>query len=110
MQRIVTAAFEQSAFQHAQAGERVNASRRGAPVVQVREVVERPQLYEVWQHEHAEWPTTSNPRPHISRPLVHWSEYKVRTWLDVCTTRFLTILLANVRQCLRSERDRLSAL
>jgi len=106
MQRIVTAAFEQTAFQHAQAGERVNASRRGPPVVQVREVVERPQLYEVWQHEHSEWPTTS----HISRPPVHWSEYKVCTRLDVCTTRFLTILIANVRQCLRSERDRLSAL
>ena len=53
-------------------GERVNASARGAPVVQVREVVECPQLYEVWQHKHAEWPATSNPllQSLMSSPLV----------------------------------------
>jgi len=110
MQRIVTAAFEQGLFQHAEVGERVNALRRGAPVVQVQEVAERPQFYEVWQHEQAEWPTTSSPFTRTSRPPVHWSEYKVRTRLVLCAARFLTIPLASICQCLGSECDRLSAL
>ena len=72
MQRIVTAAFDQGVFQH-------NALRTGAPVIQDKEVVERPQLYEVWQNEHAEWPVISDPVTRVSRPPVHWSEYSVRT-------------------------------
>lgn len=110
MQRIMVAAFEQGLFQHAEVGERVGALRREARVVQVevKEVVGQPQFYEVWQHEQAEWPATSNPATHISRPPVHWSEYKVRILLDFCTARFLTIPLANICQCLRFERHRLS--
>ena len=110
MQRIVMAAFEQGMFQHAEAGERVNALRRGVPVVQVKEGIERPQLYEVWQHEHAEWPATSKHVTRNSPPPVERSEYQVRTTLDLCAPRFLTILLANLRQFLKSERDRLSTL
>lgn len=105
MQRIVTAAFEQGLFRHAEVGERVGALRREAHVSQVEEVVERPRLYELWQHEQAEWPVTSNPPTHISRPPAHWSEYKVGTPLDLCAVHFLTIPLANIRRCLRSERD-----
>jgi hypothetical protein len=96
MQRIVTAAFEQGLFQHAAVGERVNALRRGAPVVQVKEVVERPQIYEVWQQDQVEWPATSTPVTNLSRPPVHWSEYQVRTLLDLCVTPFLTIPLAYI--------------
>ncbi len=107
MQRIVTAAFEQGLFQHAEVGERLDALRREARVAQVNEVVERPHIYELWQHEQAEWPDTSNPATHISRPPVHWSEYKVRTLLDLCAVHFLSMPLANICQCLRSERDRL---
>jgi len=112
MQRIMAAAFEQGLFQHAEVGERVNALRNDARVVQVevKETEECPQFYEVWQHETAEWPATSTPITHISRPPAHWSEYKVRTLLDICPARFLTIHLANICQCLRSECDRLSAL
>ena len=112
MQRIVSAAFEQGLFQHAEVGRRVDALRREARVAQVKEVVECPQFYEVWQHEQATCPITSNPVSHISRPPVHWSEYKVRTLLVICTVHFLTMPLANICQCLRPERerDRLSAL
>jgi hypothetical protein len=112
MQRIMTAAFEQGLFQHAEVGQRVNAQRRDARVVQVgvKEMVECPQFYEVWQHEQAEWPATSTPVTHISRPPAHWSEYTVCTLLDLCASSFLTIPLANICQCLRSERDRLSTL
>lgn len=107
MQRIVMAAFEQGLFRHAEVGERVDALRREARVSQVEEVVERPQFYELWQHEQAEWPVTSYPATHISRPPAHWSEYKVGTPLDLCAVHFLSIPLANFRRGLRSELDRL---
>ena len=76
MQRIVTAAFDQGMFQHGEVGERVNASRRGAPFIQVKG---RPQLYDVWQNEHAGSPAIFDPVTRVSRPPVHWSEYNVRT-------------------------------
>ena len=86
MQRIVSAAFEQGVFQHAEVG-----LRREARAAQVKEVVECPQFYEVWQHEQAECLVTSNPVMHISQPPVHWSEYKVCTLLDLCAIHFLTM-------------------
>ena len=79
MQRIVTAAFDQGVFQHAEVGERVNTLRRQASIIQVKAVVERPQLYEVWRNEHAEWPAISDPVTRVLRPPVHWPEYNVRT-------------------------------
>jgi hypothetical protein len=107
MQRIVTAAFEQGLFRHTGVGETVDASRRGAPVTQVKEAVERPLLYELW---HPEWPATSDRVTPISRPPVDWSEYNVRTMLDIAQHAFLTVLSANIRKCLSSEHDRFSTL
>jgi hypothetical protein len=94
MQRIAIAAFQQGVFLHADVGQRVNAPGREAPIVQDR--VERPQLYEVWQHDDVVSPAPSTHVTRISRLPGHWAEYQVRSLTNLCTTRFLTILLAHI--------------